>query len=106
MSLDEAVVFDGAMIEIMARPFRSSAIGLKNWHNPETIKPERPRLGQLVQLPANLAVLEKTLLRAAGPKSRSDQRKMLLAAKSSVERLIATLPEVVPVVAVLPRSTP
>jgi hypothetical protein len=106
MSLDEAAVFDGAMIDIMAALSAVPQIGLKNWHNPETIKPERPRLDRLGQLPAKLAVLEKLFSGLLAENHDRTQRKMLLAAKSSVERLIATLPEVVPVVAVTPRSTP
>jgi hypothetical protein len=102
MSLDDAIVFDCSLLDIMTALAAIPEIGLKNWNNPETIKPERVLPDRLAQLPTNLADLEKLFSRMRAASQNSSERKLLAAAQRSVGQISGALPEILPIVAAKP----
>jgi hypothetical protein len=103
MSLDEAIKFDGFMLDIMAALTAIPEIAPKNWNNPETIKPELVRADRLVQLPSNLDGLEKLFSRLRAASRNQADRKLLATAQRSIGRISEALPEILPIVAAKPR---
>ena len=103
MSPDEAIAFDAIMIDVMAALATIPGISLKNWDNPETIKPQRPKPERLSQLAPNLAGLDKFFARLLAASRNSADRAVLTSAQKSLGQMIAALPDVLPIVSAPPR---
>jgi hypothetical protein len=99
MGLDDAIVFDELLLDVMTALAAIPEIGLKNWNNPDTIRPERVRPDRLVQLPSNLAGLDKLFLRVRATNQNPSERKLLAAAQRSIGQISEALPEILPTVA-------
>jgi ABC-type phosphate transport system substrate-binding protein len=59
---------------------------IKNWNDPETIKPEQPRPGKIGQLPENLTALGKLFAIVRATNRNPAQRKLLQEERTTFER--------------------